>query len=164
MEMRKSNRTFGALCLATLAGLSLAIAGGTSYAAAGSSQGASQVSGARVDKDEYSLELKAPASCKAGSECKAEIVLKAKGEFHVNDKYPIKFKAPEAPPEGVAFTKSVVKKEDGKFAEREGTLPIAFTVSRAGKATISGTFSFGLCRDTECLMEKVELSVDVDVK
>ena len=43
----------------------------------------------------------APASCAAGSPCSVTLKLVATGDFHINDEYPYKFKADDAP--GVAF-------------------------------------------------------------
>jgi hypothetical protein len=168
MSNRRTNRTIGPLCLAALSGLAFLVASGCSKSEAAPAPGKdapAQVAGSsKYDKDQYVVEMKAPSSCKAGSECKAEISLKSKSEFHVNDKYPIKFKTPDTAPEGVTFTKTVVKKEDGTFKEKEGTLPVGFTMAKAGKAKISGTFSFSVCSDASCVMEKLDLEVDVEAK
>lgn len=167
MHTKKSHhdrRIFGALFLTALAGLSLAIAGGESEAAPAPSSRAQQIAGSRADKDQYLVELKPLGSCKAGSPCTAQISLRSKGAYHINDKFPIKWKAPPSPASGVSYTKALVKREEGKFGEKEGTLPVGFTIARAGRAKIGGTFSFSVCTDANCLMEKVELDVDVDAK
>lgn len=168
MSNRRKSRTLSTLCLMALTGLAFAAASGCSKseaAPAPSKDAPAQVAGsAKFDKDQYVVEMKAPASCKAGSECKAEISLKSKGDFHINDKYPIKFKAPDSAPEGVSFTKTVVKKDDGKFAEKEGTLPVGFTIAKAGKVKVGGTFSFSVCSDANCVMDKVDLEVEVEAK
>lgn len=165
MSNRRKSRTLSTLCLMALTGLAFAAASGCSKSEAAPSKDApAVVAASKADKDQYTVELKAPASCKAGSECKAEISLKSKGEFHINDKYPIKFKAPDTAPEGVTFTKSIVKKDDGKFAEKEGTLPVGFTIAKAGKVKIAGTFSFSVCSDANCVMDKVDLEVEVEAK
>jgi hypothetical protein len=167
MSHRRRNRTIGTLCLAVLSGLAFVVASGCSKSEAAPAPGKHEpapVAASKADKDQYLVEMKGPSSCKAGSECKVEISLKAKGEFHINDKYPLKFKAPDSPPEGVTFTKAVVKKEDGKFAEKEGTLPVGFTIAKSGKAKISGTFSFSVCSDANCVMDKVDLDVEVEAK
>jgi len=160
------SRTFGTLCLVALGGLSLVIACGKSEAAPSPTKEApaTVTASSSVDKDQYTIKMTAPASCKSASECKAEISIKAKGDFHINDKYPIKFKAPDTAPDGVSFTKSTLKKEDGTFKEKEGSLSVGFTSSKAQKVSIGGTLSIGFCADDKCLMEKVELAVDVDVK
>lgn len=168
MSNRRKNRTIGTLCLAALSGLAFVLASGCSKSEAAPAPGKdapAQVAGAsKFDKDQYLVEIKSSGACSAGKECKVDILLKAKDPYHVNDKYPIKFKVPDTAPEGVSYTKAVVKKEDGSFKEKEGSLPVGFTVAKAGKAKIGGTFSFSVCSDATCVMEKLDLEVEVEAK
>ena len=167
MSNRRTSRTLSTLCLMALTGLAFAAASGCSKseaAPAPAKDAPAFVGASKVDKDQYTVEMKTTGACSAGKECKVEIALAAKGEFHVNDKYPIKFKAPDSPPEGLSFTKSVVKREDGKFEEKKGTLPVAFTIAKAGKVKVAGTFSFSVCSDANCVMDKVDLEVEVEAK
>lgn len=167
MSNRRRNRTLGGICLVVLTGLSFAVASGCSNseaAPAPAKDAPAQVgAAAKFDKDQYLVEMKS-AACTVGKECKAEILLSAKGEFHVNDKYPIKFKAADPAPEGLTFTKALVKREDGKFEEKKGSLPVAFTLAKAGKTKVAGTFSFSVCSDANCVMEKLDLEVEVEAK
>lgn len=168
IESQANRRTVRALrsaAITALAAMSIAIVsfgGATSVAAPAPSKDAKQVTASKSDKDQYTVEMRAAGTCKAGSECKVEVSLKSKGDFHINDKFPIKFKGREG--QGLSYTKAVVPREEGKFAQKEGTLPIGFTSAKAGKAQVSGTFSFSVCTDANCLMEKVDLELDVDVK
>jgi hypothetical protein len=168
MTNRRRNRTIGTLCLVAITGLSFAVASGFSKseaAPAPAKDAPAQVAGAaKLDKDQYTVEMKTSGACSAGKECKAEITLAAKGDFHVNDKYPLKFKAADPAPEGLTFTKAVVKREDGKFEEKKGSLPVAFTVAKAGKVKVGGTLSFSVCSDATCMMDKVDLEVEVEAK
>ena len=154
MSNRRNTRTLSTLCLMALTGIAFAAASGCSKSEAAPAPA----------KDQYIVEMKANGACSAGKECKAEITLASKGEFHINDKYPIKFKAPDSPPEGLTFTKSIVKREDGTFEAKKGSLPIAFTIAKAGKMKVSGTFSFSVCSDANCVMDKVDLEVEVEAK
>jgi len=167
MSNRRRNRTIGSICLVALTGLSFAVASGCSKseaAPAPAKDAPAQVGAAsKFDKDQYVVEMKT-AACSVGKECKVEIALAAKGEFHVNDKYPIKFKAADPAADGVKFTKALVKREDGKFEEKKGSLPVAFTVEKAGKVKVGGTFSFSVCSDANCVMDKVDLEVEVEAK
>ncbi len=118
----------------------------------------------KKDKDSYTVELKAPGPYKKGVEGTVELVLTSKNGHHVNQDYPAKFKLAEPAPDGVTFPKKVLKKEDGKFEEHVATLKIPFVAANAGKAKIAGTFSFSVCSDKNCFMEKAELEVEADVK
>ena len=168
MSNRRNTRTLSTLCLMALTGIAFAAASGCSKSEAAPAPAkdapATVVGAAKVDKDQYIVEMKASGACSAGKECKAEITLASKGEFHINDKYPIKFKAPDSPPEGLTFTKSIVKREDGTFEAKKGSLPIAFTIDWPAKMKVSGTFSFSVCSDANCVMDKVALEVDVEAK
>lgn len=118
----------------------------------------------KKDAQSYTVELTAKGPYKAGVEGKAEIVLAPKAGFHVNPDYPAKLKLQDPAPEGVTYPKKVLKKEDGKFEEKGATLPVPFTVAKAGKAKIGGTFQFSVCSEKNCFLEKVDLEVEVDVK
>jgi len=118
----------------------------------------------KQEKDSFTVELKATGPYKKGAESSVELVLKSKGAHHVNPDYPAKFKVADPPPAGVTFPKMVLKKEDGKFEEHQATIKIPFTAANAGKTKIAGVFSFSVCSDKNCFMEKAELDVEVDVK
>jgi hypothetical protein len=168
MSNRRKTRILSTFCLMALTGLAFAAASGCSKseaAPAPAKDAPAQVAGAaKYDKDQFVVEMKSSGACSAGKECKVEISLAAKGDFHVNDKYPIKFKAVDPAPEGLTFTKSVVKREDGTFEAKKGSLPVAFTVAKAGKVKVGGTFSFSVCSDANCVMDKVDLEVEVEAK
>jgi pyruvate/2-oxoglutarate dehydrogenase complex dihydrolipoamide acyltransferase (E2) component len=98
------------------------------------------------------------ASGKAGE---ADVVLSAKPPYHVNDKYPYKFKLKEAP--GLTFANMIVTKDLVKFEPARATVPVAFTPS-AGKHTLSGQLSFSVCTDDKCMIEKRDLALEIEAK
>src|SRR5512144_875698 len=104
MSNRRKNRTIGTLCLVALSGLAFVLASGCSKSEAAPAPGKdapAQVAGSsKFDKDQYVVEFKLNGACTAGKECKADVVLKTKEPYHVNDKYPAKVKAPDTPAEG----------------------------------------------------------------
>ncbi len=119
---------------------------------------------AKHDKDSYIVEIKSSSTAKAGQDSSVEITIEAKGDYHINAKYPLKFKVKDPAPAGVSFAKAVIKREDGKFEDKKGSLPVSFRAEKSGKTTIEGTLSFSVCSDANCVMDKIELAVDVDVK
>jgi len=98
------------------------------------------------------------ASGKAGE---AEVVLSAKPPYHVNDKYPYKFKLKEAP--GLSFASMIVTKDAVKFEPARATVPVIFTPS-AGKHTLSGQLSFSVCTADKCMIEKRDLALEIEAK
>lgn len=97
-----------------------------------------------------------------GKPGEAEIVLDAKPPFHVNDKYPYKFKLKEAP--GLSFPAPLVGKDAVKLEKARATMNVSFTPKSAGKHELAGQFAFSVCTDDKCLIEKRDLSLLVDAK
>ncbi len=173
MNAKPSQRPLSALaCLAALSGLTFALASGCGQSEAATQRGATSETaapaapgkGPKIDADSYSVEMKVKGPVAAGKEGTVEIELVPKGAYHINNQYPYKFKLAEPAPEGVTFPKPVLKREDGKFEEKKGSFSVPFVASKAGKTKVAGTLSMSVCSDANCLMEKVDLEVDVDVK
>ena len=119
---------------------------------------------ARTETDSYVVEGKTVGTYAAGKEGIVDIVLTAKDPFHINDAYPYKFRTPETAPEGVKYPKPLLVRADGTFNEKTGTFHLPFVASKTGKYKVGGTLSLSVCSPSSCLMEKVDLEVDVDVK
>jgi hypothetical protein len=109
----------------------------------------------------FDVRLEAPqAALKAGQAGNVKVVLVAKAPFHVNDKYPIKLKLKETP--GVKYASLTLTKDSAKVETMKAVMPVAFTPD-SGKRTVAGTFSFSVCTEDKCLMEKRDLALDVNV-
>ncbi|MEP7049472.1 MAG: hypothetical protein ABJB12_03930 [Pseudomonadota bacterium] len=109
----------------------------------------------------FELELKPKGDYAAGKAAEAEIVLNAKAPFHVNQQYPYKFKLKASP--GVTYPNMVVAKDAVKLEPARATLPVAFT-PEAGKHTVSGQLSFSVCTDDKCVIEKRDLTLEIQAK
>jgi hypothetical protein len=116
----------------------------------------------RVSESQFEVAIAPSGAYAAGKEGTVEVVLDAKPPFHVNDQYPIKFKLKESP--GVKYPAPIVGKDKAKVEKMKATLPVAFVPESAGQRTVSGQFLFSVCTDENCLMEKRDLSLTVDVK
>jgi len=107
----------------------------------------------------FELVLSPKGEYKAGQPGEAEILLTAKEPFHVNDKYPYKFKAKEGP--GVKYAAPVTSKEAVKLETMKATMTVGFTPESAGKHVLAGQFSFSVCTDDKCLIEKRDLALEI---
>jgi len=116
----------------------------------------------RYSEAAFDLVLQPKGSYAKGQPGEAEIVLSAKPPYHVNDKYPYKFKLKEAA--GLKFANLVVAKESVKFEPLRATVPVAFTPESAGPHTVSGQLSFSICTDDKCMIEKRDLALAVEAK
>lgn len=161
------------VCLATLLGLAFVLAAGCSQ-----SEAATRLSGAaaesvpladgakppKVEGEHYTIEMKPMGEYKAGQEAAVEVIIASKAGYHINAQYPYKFKLAEPAPAGVTYPKPLLKREDGTFSEQRGSFKVPFTASKSGKAKIAGVLSFSVCSEANCLMDRQELALDVDVK
>jgi hypothetical protein len=116
-----------------------------------------------LDNANYRAEMKAPGPCKANSTCTAEVLVEAKGEYHINDKYPYRFKVEDPPPQGIKYPKPVVGKEDGTMDEHKVVLKVPFVSETSGAKKVAGTLSLSVCSAANCLMDKQPLEVTVKV-
>jgi hypothetical protein len=116
----------------------------------------------RVSESQFDVALTPSGAYQAGKEGTVAVVLDAKAPFHVNDQYPIKFKVKEGP--GVKYSAAVIGKDKAKVEHMKATMPVTFVPESAGQHTVSGQLSFSVCTDENCLMEKRDLSLVVDVK
>jgi hypothetical protein len=159
------------LCVAALVGLAVVGSGcGQSEAATPRGAGAevpaapSPAAKSKVEDAIYSLEMKPTGTYKSGQEGAVEVVLVSKGDYHINDKYPIKFKVAEPAPDGVSYPKPLLKREDGAFEENKGVLKVPFIAAKSGTTKVAGVLSFSMCSTGNCLMQKQELEAAVDVQ
>jgi hypothetical protein len=111
----------------------------------------------------YSAKIASAGPCKKDQTCSAEVVVQAKGEYHINDKYPYRFKLDDPPPAGLKYPKAVIGKEDGTMDEHKVTLKVPFVPASAGDKKVAGTLSLSVCSAANCLMDKQQLDLTVKV-
>jgi hypothetical protein len=117
---------------------------------------------AQVSEESFDLKISGSSGYESGKPAEATITLDAKPPFHINDKYPYKFKLKEAA--GLKFPSPVVGKDAAKLEKQRMTMAVAFTPESAGKHTLSGVLAFSVCTDDKCLIEKRDLAFDVQSK
>jgi hypothetical protein len=112
-----------------------------------------------------------PASCNAGSPCSVTLKLVATGDFHVNDEYPYRFKADDAP--GVAFLgtdqngKNTFSKAAGDWQKadaKSGAMTVKFIPADANAGSIAGTLKLSVCSAGACLLEQRQVTANVSTK
>lgn len=121
------------------------------------------VAESQKDAEGYVATLTSAAKYKAGEKGSFTITLRPKAGYKVNGEFPVRFKT-SAAPEGLTYTKTVLKREDGSFSDAEGTFNVEFMAGRAGTYPVGGTLSLSVCNDKNCLMEKVALDGRVIVE
>jgi hypothetical protein len=147
---------------------------GASAAAATAAAVASTPSGAgcahAACSDHFYVEA-APSACAAGATCNLQLKVVATGDYHINDDYPYRFKADDAP--GVAFQgsnpadKDVFSKTSGDWQKTEaktGAMSVRFTPAAPGDKTIAGAFKVSVCSAENCLLEQPKVTAVVAAK
>jgi hypothetical protein len=117
---------------------------------------------AKYSEAAFDLSIQPAGTYQVGQAGEARVVLEAKAPYHVNDKYPYKFKLKNA--DGLKFANLVVGKDLVKLEAMRAVVPVAFTPESAGKHAVAGQLAFSVCTDDKCLIEKRDLSLAVDVK
>ncbi len=122
----------------------------------------SELAKARFDEANFDLKIAPKGSYKVGQASEAVVELQAKKPFKPNDKYPYKLTLQKS--DGVKFPADTVKKDAAKLDGQRVTMTVPFTPESAGKKKIAGKFSFSVCTDDKCLIEKRDLALDITVE
>jgi hypothetical protein len=125
---------------------------------------------ATLQAADHTVRFEQKGACAVGAICTATIRLETKGDFHVNDSFPYKFKGQESA--GVELQGSdPAKKND--FTKAAGDLAIeSKTVATltvrfklAGKSgTVAGTYKYAICNEANCFPKDAPLSLAVSAK
>lgn len=109
----------------------------------------------------FDLEMAAKGPYKSGQQGEVDVILVSKGNFHVNDKYPIKLKL--APNSAIKYPAPVVTKDQVTLERTRAVMKVVLTPTSGGKQRVAGEFAFSICTDDVCLMEKRDLEQAIDV-
>ncbi len=121
---------------------------------------AAPAAGQATYKEEgFELGLEAAGPFAVGKAGEAQVVLVAKNGFKVNDQYPFKLTLSDAA--GLELPRKVVTRDAMALEKHKGVMKVAFTPKSAGAHTLSGRFSFSVCTDERCLIEKRDLAVQI---
>lgn len=114
---------------------------------------------AELHEPTFDLVMKPAGAVVAGQPATVDIQVDAKSGYHVNDKYPYKFKPAASP--GVTYASPTFSSEAAKLEEKRATMTVRFTPDGKGEKTIAGLFAFSLCSADQCLIEKRDVLLHV---
>jgi hypothetical protein len=129
---------------------------------AAAATGAAPQAATRFSEDSFDLAISGSGGYETGKPGEVTITLDAKAPFHINDKYPYKFKLKDAA--GLKFASPTVGKDAAKLEQQRMTMTVGFVPETPGKHALAGVFAFSVCTDDKCLIEKRDLSFDVHSK
>ncbi len=119
----------------------------------------------------FFLDVAPVGDCAVGATCNVTIKLVATGDFHINEDYPYKLKADDAP--GVEFLgadpagKSTFSKAAGDWKKRDeksGAMTVAFRAADKGSKSVGGTFKLSVCSAQTCQLEQQPVQATVAVR
>jgi hypothetical protein len=104
-----------------------------------------------------------PQGYTVGKAGQVEIALEGRGEWHVNQEYPIRVDLTAAP--GVALTKNELVKDDAKeFGEDKVRFLAAVEPSAIGEHEVTCDVSFAMCTEENCILEKRTVAMQLKVE
>ena len=115
-----------------------------------------------IKEEHFELRMMSEGPHAVGAAEAVKIVLEAAGGYKVNQEYPYKFQLRPSP--GVSYPAAIVKRDRVKLEKHRATMTVPFTPTSEGSTTVMGQFSFSVCTDEKCLIEKRELSYSFDAK
>ena len=99
----------------------------------------------------------------AGKGGEVEIALEGRGEWHVNQEYPIRVDLRAA--DGVTLKKNELVKDDAKeFGEDKVRFLAAVEPSAAGDHEVTCDVSFAMCTEENCILEKRTVAMQLKVE
>lgn len=125
---------------------------------------ATEPAGPRIETGSFLLAV-APAQPEyaPGRVGEVEIALESRGEWHVNQEYPIRVDIKAAP--GVALPKPELVKDDAtEFGDEKVRFLAPLEPSKAGKHEVSCDVSFAMCTEENCILEKRTVAMELEVQ
>ena len=120
--------------------------------------------GPRLETGSFLLEVASvQPKYNVGKAGEVEIELEGRGEWHVNQDYPIRVDLKAGP--GVGLQQKELVKDDAKeFNEDKVRFVAALEPTEAGDYEVSCDVSFAMCTDENCILEKRTVAMQVKVE
>jgi hypothetical protein len=165
--MRRSWLAIGSIAVLLAVGLAIACSGGTetpppSTEAPPPSSAAPAEARAVWDEPSFELRGDAPGPYTAGTEGHFTIRLTPRGNYHVNQDYPLSITL--TGPAGVTFPHATVTAEQAEtMTEPLAAFSIPFTASSAGAQHVTALVDFAVCTPEACMPDTRTVAVDLSV-
>jgi hypothetical protein len=120
--------------------------------------------GPRLETGSFLLAV-APAQSKysIGKAGEIDIALEGRGEWHVNQEYPIRIELKAGP--GVTLKKRELIKEDAKvLSEQRASFVAAVEPVVAGQHEVACDVSFAMCTEENCILENRTVAMRLEVQ
>jgi hypothetical protein len=111
----------------------------------------------------FELRASAPSPLQRGQLATLTVGLRATGEYHVNEEFPLSI-AVKAPP-GLTFPKTDFAKSDtAEFGERQARFEVPFTAAQVGEHRVEIDVDFAVCTPRNCVPDHRTLTIVLPVR
>ncbi len=114
------------------------------------------------DEEAFKLSIASAGPFEVGKEAFVQVVLEPKAPFKCNAEYPYKFQLESS--DGLKAGAELMKRDAMEVAPERTQFKLAVNPTSAGEHTVTGTFSFSVCTDENCLVERKKLALQVSAK
>jgi hypothetical protein len=119
--------------------------------------------GPSIETGSFLLSVAPVARYAIGKAGQVEIALEGRGEWHVNQEYPIRVDLKAAPE--VTLQKTELVKDDAKeFGEDKVRFLAGVEPSAAGEHEVTCDVSFAMCTEENCILEKRTVAMRLKVE
>lgn len=124
---------------------------------------AGDTAGPVVEDPSFVLRLEADETYAQGKLSGFALSLTPKGEYHVNEDFPIR--AEFTAPASLALAKAAFEKPDAAvFGEKQARFDVPFTPTAEGKHRVVANVKFAVCTPDTCIPDERTLALDVEVR
>lgn len=123
-----------------------------------------QPAGPRIETASFLLEVGSPeAKYGVGRAGEVEIEIEGRGEWHVNQDYPIRVDLEAGPGAGLQ-RRELVKGDAKEFNEDRVRFVAALQPTKAGSHEVKCDVSFAMCTEENCVLENRTVAMRVEVE
>ncbi len=115
-----------------------------------------------IEEPSFALKLAQAGPYKAGELGRLVLHLEPRGEFHINQEYPVEISFTGGP--DTSFPKATFAKSDAaEFGDKKARFEVPFTPKAAGDHKVQCNVKFAVCTDENCVPDERDLSLALAV-
>jgi glucose/arabinose dehydrogenase len=118
---------------------------------------------ARVDDPTFTLRLAEAGPYKAGELGRVVLHLEPRGEYHVNQDYPIEISL-SADADTVLAKAKLERADAAEFGDKGAKFDLPFTPKSAGERKLDANVKFAVCTESNCVPDERNLTLALSVQ
>ncbi|MDH5671652.1 MAG: hypothetical protein OEZ06_05845 [Myxococcales bacterium] len=116
----------------------------------------------KAEDPSFEMQLSPVGTYAAGKLGTAQLSLKPRGEYHINQEYPISIDLKGS--DGMTLPKQTLGKDEAaSFGDKEAKFDVPFSCEKAGEHRIEALVKFAVCTPETCVPDERTLALNVAV-